>query len=336
MGNRPRRAFGFFRLLGGASVFLVALSCRTNSEKKADTTELRLAVPLQPQSALLLTAVERRDFAKHGLDVSLRDYPSGKRALHDGLFAEEANFAAASDMPVAIAGFDRADFRIVARTFSADNVNRVIARRDVGIAEPTDLRGKRVATQENSAVHYFLYLFLLEHGMTEEDVSLSFMKAQALPRALAEGRIDAFSMREPYIGEAKRLLADNAVLFAAPGVYEQMDVIVVCEALAKKSPGILKSFVAALLDSEAFVREQPARARALVEKRLGMESGGLTDFWRSSNIGVSLPTSLLLRMEDQARWSITRHHDHKKVPNYLGLVEAKPLLSLRSISVGID
>lgn len=339
MGDWRQRAQGEYRSLYGIlwGVVFWVLSCgRHDSNNGATSTKLRLAVPLQPQSALLLTAVERNDFAKYGLDVSLQDYPSGKRALHDGLFAGKADFAAVSDLPVALAGFERSDFRILARTFSADNVNRVIARKDAGISKPADLRGKRVATQENSAVHYFLYLFLLEHGMSEDDVVMSFMKAQELPHALAAGRIDAFSMREPFIGQAKILLEDNAVLFAAPGIYEQMDLIVVCEKMAKRSPFVLKSVVSALLDAETFTRKHSAQARIVVEKRLGVKHGALNDIWTTSNISVSLPIALLLRIEDQARWSISRHRAHNQVPNYLQLVATEPLRTLKPVFVGFD
>jgi len=76
-----------------------------------------------------------------------------------------------------------------------------------------------VATQRASAVHYFLHLFLLRHGMSEDDVDLSFMKAEELPGALSEGTIDAFSMREPFIGEAKRLMGEQAVVFSEPALY---------------------------------------------------------------------------------------------------------------------
>lgn len=94
-----------------------------------------------------------------------------------------------------------------------------MARRDRGIEEAADLRGKHIATQRGSAVHFFLHLCLVSHGLTEEDVTLSFMKGEELPAALAEGRIDAFSMREPYVSEASSLLGERVVIFGHKSIY---------------------------------------------------------------------------------------------------------------------
>ena len=75
----------------------------------------------------------------------------------------------------------------------------------------------KIATQRLSAVHYFLHLFLLKHDI--EDAELEFLKAEELPQALADGKIDAFSMREPFISEAHGLVGNNGIVFRESGTY---------------------------------------------------------------------------------------------------------------------
>ena len=60
-----------------------------------------------------------------------------------------------------------------------------------------DLKGKRVATGLGSTAHFTLLNALENEGLTERDVELVGMEVTEMPKALAEGRIDAFSAWEP-------------------------------------------------------------------------------------------------------------------------------------------
>jgi NitT/TauT family transport system substrate-binding protein len=60
-----------------------------------------------------------------------------------------------------------------------------------------DLKGKRVATGIGSTAHFSLLNALESEGLTECDITLVAMEVGEMPKALAEGRIDAFSAWEP-------------------------------------------------------------------------------------------------------------------------------------------
>ncbi len=94
---------------------------------------LRLGLALQPSSALAIIAQEKGFFAAQGLNVSVKEYPSGKRALHEGLFQGEVDLITTTEVPVVIASLNRTDLCIIASLFSANNVNRIVARKDSGI-----------------------------------------------------------------------------------------------------------------------------------------------------------------------------------------------------------
>ncbi|MBU5636380.1 NrtA/SsuA/CpmA family ABC transporter substrate-binding protein [Geomonas sp. Red69] len=60
-----------------------------------------------------------------------------------------------------------------------------------------DLKGRRVATGLGSAAHFTLLSALQNEGLTEGDIKLVPMEISEMPKALAEGKIDAFSAWEP-------------------------------------------------------------------------------------------------------------------------------------------
>jgi len=291
----------------------------------------RIAMPLHPTSVLAHVALDQGYFAANGLDVSVKEYPSGKRALDDGLFAGLADIAWSNETPVALAGFQRTDFRIISTTLSADDVNMVIARRDGGIERVEDLRGKRIATQKGSAVHFFLHLLLLEHGLTEQDVQISFLKAEELPGALAAGAIDAFSMRDPYVSQARALLGDGkTITFRAPRIYDQMDVMVMRQDTLEKTPRIAYKALRAMLDAQAFVESHPMETAAIMASRLKVGHRDAAEMLPDLKPNVSLSQSLLVLLESEARWAIKSGlTDRKEVPDYLSLIYVNELKRLK-------
>ncbi|HEX5338028.1 MAG TPA: NrtA/SsuA/CpmA family ABC transporter substrate-binding protein [Gallionella sp.] len=298
---------------------------------------VRIAMPMHPTSLLAHVALDRGFFTANGLDVSIKEYPSGARALNEGLFAGQADIAWCNETPVALAGFQRTDFKILSSTLSAANVNMIVARRDGGIERPEDIRGKRIATQKGSAVHFFLHLFLLEHGMTEQDIQLSFLKAEELPAALASGAIDAFSMREPYVGQARALLGEGkTITFRAPGVYDQLDLMVMRQDSLEKQPGVALKALRAMLDAEAYITAHPEDAAAIMARRLKIEASSVEEIFPDFKPNVALSQSLLVLLESEARWAIKNGlTDRKEMPDYLNLIDVDDLKKFKPEAVTI-
>ena len=321
------------------AVLLIFFSFQTGQiaeQRYQSALEFRLGLPLQPSSGLLIVALEKGFFKENGLKVIVREYPSGKRSLNEGLFQGEVDVVSTADFPVTIAAMHRKDFRIIASTFSANDVNSIIARKDAGIEKATDLKGKHIGTQKGSAVHYFLYLFLLEQGLSEEDVVVSFMKAEELPQALADGRIDAFSMREPYIGEAKELLGENAVLFSAPRLYEQQELLVVSAGIIRENSTLSHRILKSLFEAGEYINKNPEAVVPIIAKRLHATPGSLAPLWPEFQFRLSLNQSLLVSLEDQARWAIRdKLVEAAAVPNYLEVIQLGDLQELRADTVTI-
>ncbi|MEA3352804.1 MAG: NrtA/SsuA/CpmA family ABC transporter substrate-binding protein [Campylobacterota bacterium] len=323
-----------------AVLFLVIMSgCESKDNKNEKTstfnieekTKIRLGLAMQPSSGLIMVALKNGYFKRYGLDIEITEFPSGKRALKEGLFKGKVDIASSADVPVAVSMLNGEEFKIVSVIFKADNVNRVVARKDAGISKPSDLKGKKIATQKASAVHFFLNQFLTEHNILEEDINLSFMKAELLPKALAVGKIDAFSMREPYISEAKKLLKDKFIVFEEPGLYPQIDAVVVSSDFIKKSSRGVNGFVKALLDAQRYIEKDPKSAIKIISDKLGVSYSSIEKIWPEVNLSVSLEQSMILLMENISRWAIKNKIVEKQnVSNslefiyFIGLEDSNP------------
>lgn len=289
---------------------------------------LAFALPLHPTSALAFVALERGLFEKQGLAVRVSKFPSGKRALEEGLFAGAADVAIASDPPVAIGAVGHPELRVVASILAADSDNRVVARRDLGVAKPADLRGKAVATQSASAVHFFLHQFLLEHGLGDADVQMRFVKIEELPGALESGRVAAIGAREPYISQAMKALGERAIVFGARGIYEQTELLVTSEKYLREHPEVIRAMLAALLEAETWADGHPEEARAITARHLGVAAEDLAGALPGYALQVALRQSLLVLLEDEARWALGAGLVSGRPPDFLRVLAPEPLLQL--------
>jgi ABC-type nitrate/sulfonate/bicarbonate transport system substrate-binding protein len=272
---------------------------------------------MQESSALAMIAVENGYFAEEGLDCSVTEYVSGKRAL-TGMLRNEVDAASTAPVPVVFQSFERRDFRIVASIGAVTGLEKLVARRDLGITEPADLRGHTVGTQRGSAVHFFLHLFLLKTGIPSEEVSLKFMKAEKLPAALEEGRIDAFCMREPYISEAQSLLGEDAVVLEAPGIYYRSEFLVAMQPVVEEHPDAIRALVGGVRRASEFAEAHPDEAIGIVAGKLGVPRERIEKMWAGFRNRVSLDQSLLASMESQAEWTLKSGLTQGgRIPNYL-------------------
>ena len=286
------------RLIAGLFFFSLLTSC--SEPEKPQTVVLGATASLL--NSLLWIAEEKGYFQEQGLAVRFKIYPSGKRALN-GMLAGDVDVSTTADVPFMANLYEHPELRLIATVGSSDDELKIVTRTDRGISSPADLKGKIIATQKASAVHFFLHLFLLQHYISEQDVTIKFMKAEELPIALADGKIDAFSMREPFINQARILLSDKIQIFSEPALYRKTYNLVSSEAYIKAKPQIIKKLLRALLTAEQFVEENPDEAKMIMAELLNTETAEVDKLWNNFVLRILLEQDFLLQLQMQESWS---------------------------------
>jgi sulfonate transport system substrate-binding protein len=312
-----------------AVFYLVGCDRSKGPEKKAH----QLSVGLQSSaiSSLVILAKAKGYFSQEGLDVTLKHFPSGKLALL-AMFDGKVDLSTCTDMPIMVNSFKRSDFVVLSSIANTNNGAWIIARKDKNINTPKDLIGKTIGTQKSSAVHFFLSMFLLHHQISESDVTVKFMKAVDLPNALINGKVDAFSMRNPYINQAKLALKENAVEFFFPGIYHQYFNLVTRQSYVNSNPLIIQKFLKTLGAAEKSSLTNRKESIELISNELEIANAmSLEQEWATYNFTLALDQSLLLTLEDEAEWFIRSGlTSETEIPKYLdfiyfdGLKQVKP------------
>lgn len=311
-------------------------SCSRSASPATKLPRVVLGIQDNAVCALVFIAAREDLYRKEGLDVQIKRYPSGKLALID-MLEGKVDMATVADMPIMSHSFHSDDFAMFATIAGTPNGAWIIARKDRDIAAPVDLRGKTIGTQKNSAVHFFLSAFLLSKGIAEDEVTVVFMKAVDLPGALARGEIDAFSMRNPFIDEAKKLLGKNAIEFFEPTVYRQTFNLAAKRAFLRRHPDEARAMLRALLSAESLAVKDQARAVGAAAEAMGTgREAEVAEDWSRYTYEVRLEQTVFITLENQARWAIRQGlAPTSEVPNFIDYVDIRPLVDVRARAVSV-
>jgi NitT/TauT family transport system substrate-binding protein len=269
--------------------------------------KLTLAVSSTPHAALLHLAAAEGYFADERLDVSLALVSHGKAAV-DRLADGSADFAAAAEVPFVIGVLQGQPLRVVASMLSTSREMAIVARRDRGIASPSDLAGKRIGVTHGTSGDYFVWAFLIRHKLPPERVTLVDVAPGAMVDALARGKVDAASLWQPLRRAAEAALGDKGVSFLAPDAYTVTHVVIGRADMLQARPRVAEKLVRALLRAEAATRARPGDALAIVARRLKLDARDLRADWQVLDFRVDLRQSQLVAWEDQCRWAAARGH----------------------------
>lgn len=318
-------------------LLLVAGGCKRNEEAGSQGNQAaHLAVTFCHGSVtdiLPRIALEQGYFAEEGLALTLKDL-DGKQAF-DSMLEGDCNFAVSGAPPIVLADPHRTPFAILATVLSDYDSTRIIARRDLGIGTPQDLKGKRIGVKKGVLSQLFLDLFMMKHGLAQNEVVRVFMEPEAFQLALAKGEIDGFSMTNRMVNAAATALGDKSVVFAEPGLNPILGILSTRPDIPlnlQATPRLLR----ALIRAEQFVKNEPVAAKELVAKENRISPREIEGIWARTTIDVALPNFLFVHLEDQYRWQVERGGSPGLgggMPNYLDLVLPEYLRAIKPDAV---
>jgi len=303
----------------------IGLYWSIQKQPKKYTGEIKKEIILGCETSLLPSAVwiaeNKGYFQEEGLNVKIKEFGSGRTALRTMLNEGNLDMVTVAQTPVMFNSFSRSDYAIIAAMVYSDNDVKILVRQDKGIIDPSDLIGKKVGITKGSTGHFFLGLFLAHNGLELSEVETIDLEATDLPQALVEGRVDAISTWEPNILNAKSLLGEKVLLLPSEGIFREDFYFVPNKNFMKNNPEILKSFLKAIEKGEEFIQKNREESIDIVCERLKLDKELTASIWSNFNFELMLDQTILITLEDEARWAIREGLiDKKEVPNYLDFI----------------
>ena len=325
-------------LIGIAIIVVIGVSvggCQQQPEKYTGPVDkLTLAAYAGDTGALVYIAQEQGYFVDNGLDVLIKDYESGKAAA-DALIAGEADISTSADFVLVSNSFEHDNLRVLGTVALAKTVE-LVTRKDTGINQPGDLKGKKVGTTCKSAAEFFLGTFLTFNNLSLQDIEIVDLKPSEIVDAVVNGDIDAGFTWEPNIFEVKSRLGANTISWPGQSGQDFYFILLTKEKFIEENPQVIERFLRALIRAEEFAKENEAETKKFVETKFNYESSYIDYIWQRHDFTVVLPQALIVGMEDQARWSIdNKLIDATQTPNYLDYIYMDALEEIKPKSIGI-
>ncbi len=310
-------------------------ACSRTDPKPIQREKVTIAYASPADTVLAAIALSRGFFQKEGLDVTPHLHPYGKPALQE-VIEGKADFATVAETPVMFAVMQGEKIALVATVQTSKRDNAIVARKDRGILSAKDLRGKRLAATLGTTADFFMDSFLAANGISRNEVTVVDLKAEETPEALAKGTVDAASVFNPYLVQARMKLGGNGTCFFDEELYTYTFNIAARQEFIRRNPETVKKLLRALIKAEEFVREKPAESQRIAAEFGGLDVAILRGIWADTSFRVSLDQMLVLALEDESRWAVkARLTDAKKVPNYLDFIYTEALESVKPEAVRI-
>jgi NitT/TauT family transport system substrate-binding protein len=216
-------------------------------------TALRVGVlPIVGAAPLTLAATQGL-FSAGGLTVTSEPVQSGAVAL-PALVAGDLDVLFSNHVSTIAARSQNLDVRIIAEASRARPDNfAVVTLPDSPVQRPADLAGRTLGVNAlNNIAHLTVSAVLGVEGITAGQLSFVEIPFPDMTNALANGRVDAAFLPEPFLSEARRTLAVRTILdpCSGPTAGLPIDGYVVTSAFAEQNPDTVRAFRDALVEAQ--------------------------------------------------------------------------------------
>lgn len=276
-------------------------ACESTTSKQLpnrSAESLILGTSANDLSSLIWIAKARGYFSEQGLNIDVKLYESGHLAVQD-LLAGKLDLATATEFAAVRHGIDHPDFRIVSILDEAQD-QQLVARRDSGITQLSDIRNKRVGVARGTSSEYYLHLLLILEKIRTEDVRIVHLLPSEQMKAITGGDIDAVMVWEPFASKVKEDLGTNAVSWPGQSGQDEYWLLVGTAGTIERRSLAIRRFLAALGSAEDLVENNETEAMEIVAKQL--EGRHLRSSWRNHRFRVCLHRPLVLKMEAELKW----------------------------------
>ncbi|MGB4468549.1 MAG: sulfonate ABC transporter substrate-binding protein [Azovibrio sp.] len=201
-----RRSLG---LLAGLGIFAL-----TGFSQAAEPEQLRIGY--QKYGTLVLLKAQGnldKRLAAQGIQVKWTEFPSGP-ALLEALNVGALDFGQAGEAPPIFAQAAGANLVYVGNEPPEPEGEAIVVPQHSPIKSVAELKGKKIALNKGSNVHYLLVKLLEKAGLQYQDIDAVFLPPADARAAFERGSVDAWAIWDPFLAAVQtqtgaRILADG-------------------------------------------------------------------------------------------------------------------------------
>lgn len=210
-----------------------------------------------------------KELKSHGFQVEWTEFPGGPQLL-EALNVGSVDFGHTGEAPPIFAQAAGAPLVYYANEPVNPKGEAIIVPKDSPIKSVKDLKGKKVALNKGSNVHYLLVKALEANGLKYEDVEKAFLPPSDARAAFEKGVVDAWVIWDPFLAEAQQKTGARIVQDGT-GLVENREFFLASKTFAKENPEVLDVIFKELGEAEKWVNDNRDEAAEFLAPQIGMD-----------------------------------------------------------------
>ncbi|GIF20984.1 sulfonate ABC transporter substrate-binding protein [Paractinoplanes tereljensis] len=190
-------------------------------------------------------------------------------ALTEAIKAGAIDIGQTGEAPPIFAAAAKTPFKIAAVGAPSPQSEAVLVKKSRGFKTFADLKGKTIALNKGSNVHWLLVRLLETNHLTLNDVNVKYLKPAEGRPAFDNDQVDAWIIWDPYFALAEK--PDVQILADATGVANNREYILVAQDAADKKTEQIKSFLTTYEKTTAWGIAHPDERAAVLAPELKID-----------------------------------------------------------------
>ncbi len=309
-----RRTLG---LLSAAAVGALAAGLPNLAAAQAKTV---LRIGYQKYGTLVILkgrgSLEQR-LAAEGVDVKWTEFAAGP-VLLEGLNVGSIDFGTAGEAPPIFAQAAGANLVYVGNEPPSPASEAIIVPKGSTLKTMADLKGKKVALNKGSNVHYLLVKALEKAGLQYSDIETIFLAPADARAAFERGSVDAWVIWDPFLAAAEKQIG-ACILADGTGLVANHQFFLASRPYAEKNPKILSILLDELDKVDQWGAKNLKEVAAVLSQQTGLDTATVELAAKRYSYGVK-PVSPSVIAEQQKIADVFTHL--KLIPKKISVKDA--------------
>jgi sulfonate transport system substrate-binding protein len=252
-----------------------------------------------------------------GYTVKWTEFPGGPQLL-EALNVGSLDFGHTGEAPPIFAQAAGARLVYYADASANPKGEAILVPKNSPIKTLQDLKGKKIALNKGSNVHFLLVKALEKAGIPYGDIKTVFLPPADARAAFEQGDVDAWVIWDPFLADAQRA-TNTRILTDGTGLVKNREFFLATSKFAKENPKVLDVIFKELEKTDKWVEGNPKEAAIFLAPQIGMSVDTL-------ELTLNRRTYGLEKMNDQVAKDQQQIADEfyklKLIPNDIKVQEA--------------
>ncbi len=253
------------------SVVAAAALASASAVHAQEKVKVRFGILTTASQAAFYIGAKKGIFEKYGFDVEVRPLATGVQA-NQALAAGQVDWSGGGVESTVVAWANKLPFKAYSMYAKGGDSYGVLVRKEANIKSAADLKGKRIAVPQGTAPAQGLSQLIQQAGLPRDSVNRVNATYGNMGQMLIQGAVDAMVGLEPFLTLTEEKMAGEAQMFMRLGkVVQGGGFFLISDAWAAQNPTKVKDAVAALWESQQWVRQNVKEAAQIEAEFLKVE-----------------------------------------------------------------